>query len=163
MKVDKSMSLSELLAIAIKSEIESHHIYQGLAEKIENFILKEKLKFLALEERKHQEILENMYSHQFPDRELRLPSETVVPVPDFAPEEGMPLSTVLSKAIEVEERARDYYSDLVPLFKQERVKQTLKYLSETEQSHSYQLKGEYEMALNFETYAQYHPMMHMGA
>lgn len=163
MKVDASMSLPELLGVAIKSEIESHEIYRGIAEKVENFILKEKLKFLALEERKHQELLQNMYNEQFPDVELRLPSETVVPVPDFAPEEGTPLTTVLSKAMEAEEQARDYYSDLIPLCKEEKMKQTLKYLSETEQGHYYQLKGEYEMALNFETYAQYHPMMHMGA
>jgi rubrerythrin len=163
MKVDASMSLNELLGMAIKSEIESHDIYMQLAEKVENFILKEKLKFLALEEAKHRELLETIFKLRFPDTELRLPSATMVPVPKFTPKEGAPLSTVLSKAMEAEEEAQKFYSDLIPMFREDKIKQTLKYLSQAEQSHYYQLKGEYEMALNFETYDEYHPMMHIGA
>jgi len=163
MKVDPSMSLTGLLGMAIKSEIESHDIYMRLAAKIENFILKEKLKFLALEEAKHRELLEAIFKLRFPDAELRLPSATLVPVPKFAPDEGTPLSTVLGKAMEAEEAAQKFYADLIPMFREDKIKQTLKYLSGAEGSHYHQLKTEYEMALNFETYDQYHPMMHMGA
>jgi len=163
MRVDPSMSLRDLLGMAVKAEIESHDIYMRLAEGIQNFILKEKLKFLALEEKKHQELLEKIFAEQFPQLKLRLPSETLVPVPLLAPEEGIPLSTVLRKAMEAEEEARLFYADLIPSFREERIKETLKYLSEVEHGHYYQLKGEYEMAEKFETYAQYHPMMHIGA
>ena len=65
--------------------------------------------------------------------------------------------------MEAEEEARTFYSDLIPMFEEETIRKTLKYLSEAERGHYYQLKGEYEMALNFETYDQYHPMMHIGA
>ncbi len=163
MRVDSSIPLNGLLGMAIKSEMESHEIYKQLAEGIRNFLLKEKLKFLALEEKKHQELLERIFAQQLPEAELKLPSETMVPVPRLAPEEGTPLSTVLNKAMECEEEARAFYSDLIPLFEEEKTRQTLRYLSEAEQGHYYQLKGEYEMALRFETYAQYHPMMHIGA
>lgn len=163
MRVSPSVSLSELLGMAVKAEIESHEIYKRLAEGISNFILKEKLNFLALEEKKHQDILQKIFAEQFPDRELRLPSETLVPVPRLAPKEGTPLSTVLNRAMETEEEARVFYADLVPLFEEETIRKTLKYLSEAEHGHYYQLKGEYEMALNFEAYDQYHPMMHIGA
>lgn len=163
MRVDTSMSLADLLGMAVKSEIESREIYEGLAEGIENFILKEKLKSLALEEKKHRDLLQRIFAEQFPEAELRLPSETQVPVPKLAPEAGTPLSTVLNKAMEAEEEARVFYSDLIALFKEEKMRQTVRYLSEAERGHYYQLKGEYEMALNFETYAQYHPMMHVGA
>lgn len=151
MKVDASMSLSELLAVAIKSEIESYDMYRRLIEKIGDFVLREKLKFLALEEKKHWELLEKVFRKEFPNTELHLPSQTMVPVPDLAPEEGMPLSTVLSKVMEAEEEAREFYSSLIPLFGKKKVKQALRYLSETEQSHHSQIKREYEMALKLET------------
>jgi len=47
-------TLEDLLLAAIKSEVESERIYSSLAGRVGNFFLKDRLNFLAGEERRHR-------------------------------------------------------------------------------------------------------------
>ena len=90
-----SFKLEELLLTAIKSEIDSYKLYKKIAKKTKNGLLKDKLEFLAKEEEKHQEFIEDIYKNHYPDEKIRLPEETPVPLPKINLNEEMPVSLSL--------------------------------------------------------------------
>ena len=51
----------ELLAMAIKAEIEANKTYSEIASTLTNPLLQEKFQWLAKEENKHKEILEKLF------------------------------------------------------------------------------------------------------
>jgi len=73
------LSPSEVLSVAIKSEIEAAEVYSRLYKKVKNEILRMKLKFLVLEEKKHRRILERLFSQRFPGEELKIPEKSFLP------------------------------------------------------------------------------------
>ena len=62
----KKYALADLLLAAVKSEIESQTIYSLVAQRVKNAFLKERLEFLALEEKKHQQAVEQELIHVGP-------------------------------------------------------------------------------------------------
>ena len=50
---------------------------------MKNAFLKERLEFLALEEKKHQQALEGLFRQRFPGRALVVPEKPVVPLPEI--------------------------------------------------------------------------------
>jgi len=58
-------SLKDLLLTALKSEIESRDLYLKLAESVKNFLLKDRLNFLAEEEKKHKILFETLFRKNF--------------------------------------------------------------------------------------------------
>ena len=79
MKLDERASPHQVLAVAIRSEIEAASIYSKIHDKVKNDLLKRKLKFLAFEEKKHRKILERLYSQRFPERKINLPKSSFLP------------------------------------------------------------------------------------
>ncbi len=77
----KKYALADLLLAAVKSEIESQAIYSRVALLVKNAFLKERLEFLALEEKKHQQALEGIFRQRFPKQALTIPEKPVVPLP----------------------------------------------------------------------------------
>ena len=147
-------TVSELLGVAIRSEIDSNRIYKAWADKLSNPLLKEKFQWLANEEQKHKEILENLLKELHPDAELQIPNQV--------PEELMkrititPSSTLadfLYQAMETEKSAETFYAKLAGRV-EETKKKILNYLSSVEHSHYTMLKSEYTVALAFEDYAE---------
>jgi len=76
-------SLKDLLLTAYKSEIEARDFYQDLAKPIANFFLKDRIVFLATEEEKHRQALENLYRQQFQEKEITVPEKSPVPLPQL--------------------------------------------------------------------------------
>ena len=147
-------TVKELLGMAIRSEIDSNRIYSAWADKLSNPLLKEKFQWLAKEEKKHREILENLYNDLHPKAELQ--------IPDQVPEELMkrisitPTSTLgdfLHQAMETEKSTEIFYAKLAGRV-QDAPKKILNYLSGVEHSHYMMLKSEYALALEFEDYAE---------
>lgn len=56
--MDAKLKPFEVLAGAIRSEIEAANFYSKLLDRVKNILLQQKLKFLVLEEKKHKKILE---------------------------------------------------------------------------------------------------------
>lgn len=92
-------SVEELLLAAIKSEVESKDIYTKLADKIKNGLIKDKFYYLASEEEKHRQYIEEVYLNHFPDQQIRLPKETPVPLPEIHMDEDTPISKILKEAM----------------------------------------------------------------
>ena len=157
-------TLEDVILSATRSEIGSGKQYRDIASKVENAFLKEKLLFLADEEAKHQEFLEGLYARTFPGKNMVVPEQTPVPLPEIKVyNEDINLSEVLESAMEAEKAAKEFYYELSKQFdKEPDIKKNLEYLASMEWGHYKLLEIERENSLNFESYDEYWPMMHVG-
>jgi len=156
--------LEDLFLSAIKSEVESNKLYSDLAKKIKNGLLQDKLEFLAKEEEKHKNFIEDTYLNHFPDKKIILPKETPVPLPEIKIDnEDIPLSKILTKAMDAEIAAHDFYKSFADRFEVgSKLNNTLKYFSDMELGHYKLLEVEKESMERFEEADVYWPMMHIG-
>lgn len=156
--------LEDLLLAAMKSEIDSGSVYSKLASRVKNAFLKDRLEFLAEEEEKHKKYIEYLYKKHFPDKDIVLPEQTQVPLPQLKiPDESIPLSEVFESAMEAEMAAHDFYSHLAERFEADsEVKKQLAYLAMMEMTHYKLLELEKESTVKFETFDTIWPMMHAG-
>ncbi|VVB59695.1 Rubrerythrin [uncultured archaeon] len=165
-KVDlKKYTLEELLLAAMKSEIESYMVYTRIAEQVKNGLLKDKLKFLAREEEKHQTFIEQVYKAKFPKKKITIPKTTPVPLPQLVvPEEDTPLGAVLKNAMHTEQAAYEFYKALSAQFikNDTMIRNTLSYFADMELQHYKILEIEKESMDRFEEADVYWPMVHAG-
>jgi rubrerythrin len=163
MKADPKHSLADLFGMAIKAEIEAQEIYSSIHKQSKNFVLKEKMQFLASEEKKHEAILRGLYRQQFGDEKPRIPDETMAPVPAWKPEEGGKISNVLKAAMQTELDSNIFYHEMATRVDDAGQKAMFKYLAAMEQTHYHLLEVEYNAALEIEDYDQFDPAVHWGA
>ena len=154
--------LHELIAIAIKAEIESNGSYSRLADQVDNFVLKDKFRYLATEEEGHRQILEKLFRESFPDMELVLPEHSNAPIVNVTLSGENLLSDIMEQAMDAEKAAEEFYKGLAERFEDEERKGLMNYLANIEQGHHYFLNIERQRALRYETYDQEFPMMHIG-
>lgn len=156
--------LEDLLLTALKSEIEARNFYRSVAERINNFLLKDRILFLSNEEEKHRSVFERIFKEKFPDKEIILPERSPVPLPELKIEnERVPLSEIFWMAMQSEKSAHDFYvslSNLVPSESMER--KMLLYIASMEMGHYQLLQNERENALKFEDYDIIFSMTHIG-
>jgi len=157
-------TLEELLQAAIKSEIESNEVYTKLAGRVGNFVLKDRLNFLADEELKHKKFVESLHKKKLPDIEITLPRKSPVPLPQVNIEdENMELSELFFQAMESEKAAQDFYLGFAEIYQDDtEVKNTLIYLASMEMNHYQILKTERNNIDMFEEYGTEWPFIHMG-
>jgi len=158
----RGFSIEELLGMAVKSEIGSREFYESLARRTDVQELKEKMEWLANEEKKHEELLRKIHATMFPGKELVFPEEHVGPElrPVARELKGVQdLIDLIRWAMKAEEVAARFYAELENVVEGEDRKRLMRYLSEMEWSHYYSLKAEYELILDWEMYSQ---MMHVG-
>ncbi len=146
--------VKKLLGYAIRAEIDANRIYTRMADRVRNSLLKEKFLLLALEEKKHKDIILRLFASMWAGErpeisravdERLLPSVTIKP--------SSSLVDVLSQAMNAEKSAREFYASLARRIKAQN-KQMLIYLSKVENSHYLMLRSEYILALQFEDYAE---------
>ncbi|MBN2603156.1 MAG: ferritin family protein [Candidatus Thermoplasmatota archaeon] len=158
-----NFKLEELLLAAIKSEEESKKLYYKLTEKTGNGLLQDKLEFLAKEEDKHRKFLEEVYKNHFPDRDIKIPISSPVPLPTIELKKDMALSKLLYEAMKAEMAASDFYISLAKKFeKGTKLHNTLLYFSDMEKGHYKILEIEKESMERFEEADVYWPMVHAG-
>ena len=157
-------TLEDLLLAAMKSEIESFTVYTTIAEKVKNDLLKDKLRFLAKEEQKHKDFIEQVYKAKFPKKTIHIPTTTPVPLPPLIfPDEDTPLSTLLKNAMNAEHAAHEFYQSLSKQFtKEENIRNTLSYFADMELQHYKILEIEKESMDRFEEADVYWDMVHAG-
>jgi rubrerythrin len=159
----KKYNLDELLLAAMKSEIESHKVYTKIARSMKNALLKDKLEFLAKEEEKHRQYIEQIYKKTYPGKKLKLPKTTPVPLPSLIlPDEDTPLSAVLKTAMQAELAAQEFYTYLSKQFRNATIRNTLSYFASMELQHYKILEIEKESMDRFEDADVYWPMVHAG-
>jgi rubrerythrin len=142
----------EVLAVAIRSEIEAADFYTRLLARVKNVLLQKKLKFLVLEEKKHRKILERLHSQRYPDVALKIPEKTVRPRPKAALDGKSSILELFQAALEAEKMAERYYKDAQGLVKDAESKKMLEYLSRVERSHYFLIKSEIDLLGRFPDY-----------
>ena len=157
-------SFEDCLLSALRSELESEAIYSRLAESVENIFLKDRFRFLATEEKKHQQVFENWFSRDFPDRELIIPVTSPVPLPQISiTPDRVQISTVMRQAMTAEEAAAEFYMSLAELLPAEDERRKgLRYIAGMEKTHYKLLEIELDNVEYLESYNIEWPMMHIG-
>lgn len=162
-----SLSVEKALQMALKSEIESEEIYKKLKSMVNNFILKDKLKFLASEEKKHQKILEDLYQKMFKGNECSAAEKSFFPrLSIVLKEEKSSVIDLLESAMEAEKVSEEFYDDLSEEVEERSVQEILQYLTSMEHGHYSLLKGEYDLCVRDEAYYErddfQYDMVHVG-
>ncbi|MBU6997760.1 MAG: ferritin family protein [Theionarchaea archaeon] len=156
-------SLKELLLTALESEIESRSVYETLSNRVKNAFLRDRLAFLANEEKKHGIFIEGVYKKTFPQDIIILPDETPVPLPLVKiPTEDVPLSFVFEQAMEAEKASSEFYQGLVHQFQDVKIQKTLAAFAAMEMDHYRILEAEHKTMKRFETFDTEWPMMNVG-
>jgi rubrerythrin len=159
----KKYALDQLLLAALKSEVESNKVYTKVARGVKNALLKDKFLFLAKEEEKHRQYVEQLYKKTYPRKKLVLPKTTPVPLPPLIfPDEETPLSAVLTTAMQAELAAKEFYTYLSTQFQNKSIRHTLSYFADMELQHYKILEIEKESMDRFEEADVYWPMVHAG-
>jgi rubrerythrin len=163
------MDLSEfdegtLLLAALRSEIDSKLVYQQVADRVKNALLKDKLNFISAEEEKHRSVIEGVYRERFPNKEIAIPENSPVPLPEIKiTDEMMPLSEVFSMAMNAETAAYEFYQQLAGLYEDDpRLNKMIAYIASMEMGHYKLLEIEKHNIERFEDFDVYLPHVHLG-
>ncbi|MCX7975162.1 MAG: ferritin family protein [Candidatus Aminicenantes bacterium] len=147
-------SLKTLLGLAIRAEINSQKAYRQLQRHLKNPLLQEKVGLLALEEKKHEKALKNLFKASFPHDELIIPDKTEESLlPSIIIKPSSTLVDLLEQALLFEKAASSFYARLSRRVKGDK-KRLLQYLSRVEKSHALMIGSEYALALQYEDYAE---------
>jgi rubrerythrin len=152
MALDRNLRPYEVLAVAIRAEIQAADFYAGILEKVKNILLQQKLKFLVIEEKKHRQILERLHAQRFPEVELKLPEKPAQPGPMGAGSGGASILDLFKMALEAEKLAEQYYKDAQRVVDDAGSRKMLEYLSRVERSHYFLIKSEIDLLGRFPDY-----------
>lgn len=158
----KNFSLKELLGMAIKAEIGAANFYSSLAENMDIEALRDKIEFLAGEERKHEAFLRKLYAQMFPGEEVVFPKEHIGPELKPVAEKLKEIEDVIDLyrwAMEAEKIANEFYLKLEDMVEDDAKKRLMRSLADMESSHYFTLRADYELLLDWDMYSQ---MMHVG-
>jgi rubrerythrin len=155
--------LKDLILAAIKSEIDSSNLYENMAGRTKNDLLKDKLMLLAKEELKHRKFIEDIYKNHYPNQKLKIPKQTPVPLPEVKMDEDTALSNLLKQAMEAEKTASEFYNHLATRFENgSKINNTLTYFADMEIGHYKILEMEKQSMERYEEEDVYWPMIHAG-
>jgi rubrerythrin len=161
-----SVSTEKVLSKAIKAENDAVNLYMKLKKSVNNFVLKEKLSFLISEEKKHQKMLEALFSKMFPGKSPDKKEKSLIPRLTIALKEEMSVPDMLELGMEAEKAAEEVYDTLSQEVDERGVKEILQYLASMELGHYSLLKGEYDLCVKDEMYFErgdfQYDMVHIG-
>ncbi len=152
MSLDPNLRPFEVLATAIRSEIEAANFYSRLLDKVKNILLQQKLKFLILEEKKHRKILEKLFNDRFPDRELKVPEKAARLRLPLTVDEKSTVLDLFKAALAAEKFAEEFYANARKEAGDAASKKVLEYLSRVERSHYFLIKAEIDLLTRFPDY-----------
>jgi rubrerythrin len=166
--LDPRLKPHEILAVAIKSEIETADLYTKLYEKAKNKILYEKLKFLAFEEGQHRKILEKLFSERFRERKLEIPEKSFLPSVGISLEGEFFVLDLFKEALRAEKMSEEFYKEAQKRAEDNASRKMLEYLSRVERSHYFVIQSEIDLLSKFPNYYDVedfhfgHDMVHIG-
>jgi rubrerythrin len=166
--LDTRLRPFEVLAAAIRSEIEAANFYARLLGRVKNIILQQKLKFLVLEEKKHWKILERLYSQSFPGRKLKIPERPAHTRPVLTVDEKSSVLDLFKVALAAERFAEEFYREARDAVEDKGSRKILDYLARVERSHYFLIKSEIDLLARFPDYYDVedfhlgHGLIHVG-
>jgi rubrerythrin len=152
MALDPKLRPPEVLAVAIRAEIEAADFYDRLLAQVKNILLQQKLTFLVTEEKKHRQILERLHRQRFPGVELRIPDKPARPKATEALDGKASILDLFKLALEAEKLAEQYYKDARGVVADDGSRKMLEYLSRVERSHYFLIKSEIDLLSRFPDY-----------
>jgi|Deesub1362B_J571_1020462.scaffolds.fasta_scaffold03118_5 rubrerythrin len=147
MKVSPDLSIPEILAIAIKAEINAQAIYRGMASRVKNELVREKLEHLYEQEKKHEEILTQKYREVTEGEEPVLQKEGRSEIEEML-EGDYSHEAALKLAIEAEEKAAQFYLDAARQSRDPNGRFMFEYLANFERGHKAILEDELQALEN---------------
>jgi rubrerythrin len=162
-----SFELKDLILTALKSEIDAEEVYSRIGESVKNFMLSDRFKFLAEEERKHEGFFREYFQRKFPGEPIELPGKCLVPLPAVKIEtETIPISDLIAMAMEAEKAAYEFYSSLAKQLPEEKghssIREMLLYIASMEMGHYRLLEVEQENEREYEQSEIIWDMTHLG-
>jgi rubrerythrin len=163
-----SLGMKHALEIGLAKEEKAEAAYLNIESRVQNFLLKEKARFLAGEEVKHHQMLETLFRAQFPHEKPEIPTELQKPWADPVIAPDAPVPDLLNAALVAEKASQDFYLALAENEKSRRTKAIYNYLAAMEQSHYYLVLSELELAKEVDGYWEMQEMSegflmtHMG-
>ena len=167
MPVDvSSLSAEKALSMAFRSEIDAAEAYLKLQSMVKNFILRDKLTFLAEEEKKHQKLRREVHKKRTGGKEPPETEKPLAPRLALALQEKSTVTDLLELAMEAEKISEEFYDALSQNVEERGLQEILQYLASMEHGHYFLLKGEYELCLKDEAYYDredfQYDMVHIG-
>lgn len=168
MKAVSDMTPREILAVAVRSEIDAADVYEKLHDAVKNALLKKKLWFLLFEEKQHRKILERLYTQRFPQQKLEIPDHSLLPPVKIPPDKKASVLDLFNGALKAEKGAENFYNQAGKTVQDERSRQILSYLSRVERSHYFMIKSEIDLLDRFPEYYDIedfhagHDLVHLG-
>ncbi len=150
--VNEDLTALEALGIAIQNEITAQKLYQDLAARTENDLLKDRFLNLYQEEKRHQKMLEDKHRELFPDVELQIPPLGGVDSILVNATAGLSLKDVLNIAIREERGSREFYLDCAATVADLSGKRMFRFLADMEFSHQMILAAELEIIEKYPAY-----------
>ncbi len=168
MSLNSKIRSFEILAVAVRSEIEAADIYSKLYQQVQNELLQQKLKFLIFEEKKHRQILERLFSQRFPERKLVIPAKSFLPRVKVSLGKKTSVPKLFRAVLRAEKMSEDFYKESAEKAEEGESKKILGYLSRVERSHYFMIKSEMDLIERFPDYydvEKFHigqDMIHIG-
>jgi rubrerythrin len=152
MALDARLKPNEVLAVAIRSEIDAADFYGGILARVQNILLRQKLEFLVLEEKKHRKILERLHAERYPETGLDITGQAVRPRPVAKVGETSSVLDLFKVALEAEKIAEEYYREARTKMDDAGSRKILEYLSRVERSHYFMVRSEIDLLSRFPDY-----------
>jgi rubrerythrin len=163
------MKAPEIMAVAIRAEMDAADIYNHLRGRVKNEVLVQKLKFLADEEIRHKAILERLFADKYPASKLAVPAKPARAAKAVPLNEKSSVLDLFKLAMGKEKEAEEFYRAAKPSVEDAAGRKILDYLSRVERSHFYMLKSEIDLLERFPEYfdvEEFHvgqDLFHIGA
>jgi rubrerythrin len=153
MRIPKKLTALEVLAIAIKSEMDTQDLYEEVAERVESPAARERFLGLAAEEQKHRKLLEQKHRSLFPHLQLRIPP-SLLPPHAASPvlRKSLSIREILMIAIQEERHSRDFYLEAMRYLEDPDGKAMLHFLADGEYAHQATVCAEYDMLVKYPHY-----------
>lgn len=139
----------DILALAIKSEIDAARFYQKLLTKVKTDLLKQKIRFLVMEEKKHRSILGRLCQQRFGQEPSALPERGVEPGFKIESTKGMKIVELFQLALKAERTAEAFYREAKEKVEDTLTRQILDYLRRVERSHAALILSEIDLLERF--------------
>jgi rubrerythrin len=152
MSIDKNLAAWQVLAVAIRSEVDAAAFYTRLQGRVKNVLLGQKLKFLALEEEHHKAILERLLGQRYPDQPKDAPESSLMPPIGVSLPAEPSVPALFDAALQAEKTAEAYYNEAAGRVEDEAGRRILAYLGRVERSHQAMISSEIDLIAKFPDY-----------
>lgn len=155
---DAGLTSLEALGIAIRAEMDAKQIYQELAQRCEDPLVRRRFELLAADEDRHLEMLKEKWNEIAHDVELKLPPSRLPKEMITAEQRGqMTMRQVLDVAIVEERHSREFYLQAADETNDLSGKSMFRFLADMEYSHWMTLAQERDMMTRYPNYAERGP------